>query len=226
MKKRITYLLLLVSLIITAQSSRKDFVGSWQSQDDITNYFVFSKEQSIRVSISAKYGITDLYFTYGFCDELKLKSINDLKDEGYYYFEVEPSNFQEKYKNKDGTYRGIQANIIQMEEDKNSFQIYDPMRPGQRGTYKRVNKLPEKLDSILKSKGIVIPITNKNEKLKIKISKSRIYTKPNVASKMFLVQGDEVSVLEEKSGWLHILYMTAKNKEIKGWIKKEDMAVE
>ena len=158
MKKTVTTILLTINLIVVAQviPSKKNLIGYWQSKDDTTNYFVFSKDQSIRMRISQEHGIVDLYFTYGFCDELKLKSINDLKGEGYYYFEVEEWNFDKENREKDGTYSGIQANVIQMEDDKNSFQIYDSARPGQRGTYKRIDQLPSKLARVLKSKNIVI----------------------------------------------------------------------
>ena len=225
MKKTVTTILLTINLIVLAQviPSKKNLIGYWQSQDDTTNYFVFSKDQSIRMRISQEHGIVDLYFTYGFCDELKLKSINDLKDEGYYYFEVEEWNFDKENREKDGTYSGIQANVIQMEDDKNSFQIYDSARPGQRGTYKRIDQLPSKLARVLKSKNIVIntPTQSSKPKFLIKSTKSIIYKTPNIPTKMYLIRGNEVEVLEQKGNWLRIRYYGKKT--IEGWVKKEDV---
>ena len=223
MRKILVSILLSISSILIAQSSKKDLIGYWQSQDDTTNYFVFSKEQSIRFSISAKYGVTDLYYTYGFSDELKLKNINDLKDAGIFYYEVNEDDFQEKYKEKDGTYSGIQANVIQMDEDKKGFQIYDPLRPGQRGTYKRIKQLPLKLENILKSKNIIIDSIIKENKAKyiVKVTKSIIYCTPNKPTKMYLLKGDVVEILQEKDDWLQIRYYGKKT--IEGWIKKSDV---
>lgn len=58
----------------------------------------------------------------------------------------------------------------------------------------------------------------------IKIAKSIIYKTPNNPTKMYLLKGNEVEVLEQKDNWLRIRYYG--NKTIEGWIKKEDVAVE
>lgn len=216
-------ILLTINLISVAQSSKKDIVGYWQNTDDSKIYYAFSHNTAINISIYDDGEIVDSYHKYGFFDELRLKSINDLKDEGYYYFEVEEWNFDKENREKDGTYSGIQANVIQMEDDKNSFQIYDSARPGQRGTYKRIDQLPSKLARVLKSKNIVIntPTQSSKPKFLIKSTKSIIYKTPNIPTKMYLIRGNEVEVLEQKGNWLRIRYYGKKT--IEGWVKKEDV---
>jgi len=223
MRKKIVSILLLISSIIVAQSSRNNLIGYWQNQDEKTIYYVFSQNKVVDISIYKDGQIVDSYYTYGFSDELKLKNINDLKDAGMFYYEVNEDDFQEKYKEKDGTYSGIQANVIQMDEDKNRFQIYDPLRPGQRGIYKRIKQLPSKLEAVLKSKNIIINSTIKEDKAKylVKVTKSIIYSTPNKPTKMYLLKGDVVEILQEKDDWLQIRYYGKKT--IEGWIKKSDV---
>ena len=55
----------------------------------------------------------------------------------------------------------------------------------------------------------------------IRISKTIINSTPNISTKMYLVKGDEVEILEEKDNWLKIRYYG--NKTIEGWIKKSDV---
>jgi hypothetical protein len=51
-------------------------------------------------------------------------------------------------------------------------------------------------------------------------SKSAIYSKPGTSTRMYLVKGDVVTVLEEQGAWLKIEY--AGKKLVSGWIKKSD----
>jgi hypothetical protein len=51
-------------------------------------------------------------------------------------------------------------------------------------------------------------------------SKSTIYSEPDKPTKMYLVKGDVVTVLEEKEGWIKMEYEG--KKLITGWIKKKD----
>lgn len=55
----------------------------------------------------------------------------------------------------------------------------------------------------------------------IKVSKSIIYDSPNSPTKMYLIKGDEVEILEEKEEWLNVRYYG--KKIIEGWIKKSDI---
>jgi hypothetical protein len=51
-------------------------------------------------------------------------------------------------------------------------------------------------------------------------SKSIIYSEPDKPTRMYLIKGDVVTVLEEKEGWLKMEYEG--KKLITGWIKKKD----
>ena len=55
----------------------------------------------------------------------------------------------------------------------------------------------------------------------ITTSKVSIYTAPSILSKIYLLKGDLVEVLETKDVWIKIRYYG--NKTIEGWIKKSDV---
>lgn len=52
------------------------------------------------------------------------------------------------------------------------------------------------------------------------IDKAKIYSSMSVANstKMYLIKGDKVKPEEVSAGWVSILYVTAKGKEIRGWV--------
>ncbi|QDF28506.1 SH3 domain-containing protein [Halarcobacter anaerophilus] len=52
-------------------------------------------------------------------------------------------------------------------------------------------------------------------------TKQPLYKKPNIKTKMYLIKGDKVEVLEEKDDWLYILYHG--KKDIKAWIPKNSV---
>ncbi len=49
-------------------------------------------------------------------------------------------------------------------------------------------------------------------------TKQTLYQSPAIKTKMYLIKGDQVEVLEEKDDWLYILYRG--KKDIKAWIPK------
>jgi hypothetical protein len=51
--------------------------------------------------------------------------------------------------------------------------------------------------------------------------KCTIYQSPNVATKMYLIKGDLVSILEQKGDWVKIEYQGKKT--VQGWLKKGDI---
>jgi hypothetical protein len=53
------------------------------------------------------------------------------------------------------------------------------------------------------------------------LSKIPIYKIPNQKTKMYLIKGDEVMVLQEKEEWLEIVY--SGKKRVEGWVKKSDL---
>jgi hypothetical protein len=69
-------------------------------------------------------------------------------------------------------------------------------------------KLADKKCSDIKNYRIIIP-------------KSVIHTIPKLLTKMYLLKGDKVEVLEEKGEWLKVRYYG--KKIIEGWIKKSDV---
>jgi uncharacterized protein YegJ (DUF2314 family) len=60
--------------------------------------------------------------------------------------------------------------------------------------------------------------TNKYTIKQIRLDKQFLYETPAIKTKMYLVKGDEVEILEEKDDWLYILYKG--KKDIKAWIPK------
>ena len=54
----------------------------------------------------------------------------------------------------------------------------------------------------------------------VQVNKSTIFSKPEVATKMYLIKGDIATVLEEKGDWLKIEFLG--KRLVTGWIKKED----
>ena len=56
---------------------------------------------------------------------------------------------------------------------------------------------------------------------KISFEKIKIFLTPDFDSKMYLLKGDEVEILQEKDDWLQIRYYGKKT--IEGWIKKSDV---
>jgi hypothetical protein len=60
-----------------------------------------------------------------------------------------------------------------------------------------------------------------NAQQQIQPTKQPLYKSPTIDSKtkMYLIKGDKVEILEEKDNWLHIFYKG--KKEIKAWIPKD-----
>jgi hypothetical protein len=54
--------------------------------------------------------------------------------------------------------------------------------------------------------------------LTIQTLKQPLYSEPQIKTKMYLIKGDKVEILEEKDDWLYILYKG--KKDIKAWIPK------
>ncbi|QFR50374.1 hypothetical protein FJR48_11810 [Sulfurimonas lithotrophica] len=73
-------------------------------------------------------------------------------------------------------------------------------------------------DENVYNKYIMKTLKNTNNLKTIQPKKQPLYKSPNVKTKMYLIKGDNVEVLEEKNDWLNILYHG--NKDIKAWIPK------
>ncbi len=57
-----------------------------------------------------------------------------------------------------------------------------------------------------------------NKYKSIQSQKQPLYKTPPIKTKMYLIKGDKVEILEKKDDWLHILYKG--KKDIKAWIPK------
>ena len=250
LKIKTIIIVLLITNSITAQdtdvpSKLKDFEGIWQFIPplerknefdfiafDLFNHFkrltiYFEKEDNSTHSIGPK--------IIGFFPvNKKITKLSDLQDIGQrmwfyepnpkapndsikYYREASPSCF--------ASYNGL------------GTDNFDPPAKGQPNyflfnfngrEYERHEQLTHLPNFI-----VVALLRNKKELQKvelflnkkyaqIKTAKSFIYTSPNVVSKMFLLKGDPLEVLEEKDDWLKIRYY-AKTKTIDGWIMRSDV---
>lgn len=60
--------------------------------------------------------------------------------------------------------------------------------------------------------------------ISVKVSKAIIYSSPNKPTKMYLVEGDKLEILEERTNWTKFSFYNEKNKKtIEGWIKRSDV---
>ncbi len=97
---------------------------------------------------------------------------------------------------------------------------------GKIAEFSRLSRLPIESISLLNARGKKDKRNYLSEFLKISLkgikpSKSLINSIPNKPTKMYLIKGDEVEILEEKGEWLKIRYYGKKT--IEGWIKKSDV---
>lgn len=90
---------------------------------------------------------------------------------------------------------------------------------GKKNTYKKFSKKWSIDDGLLKPEKDVLH----SLELKICLDKQPLYKSPCEASKtkMYLVKGDNVELVEEKDGWLHIIYHG--KKDIDAWIPKDSV---
>jgi hypothetical protein len=107
-----------------------------------------------------------------------------------------------------------------------SYQFYDKLSFNQYGygwtpgqpqigyIYKVATNVPKLVSQeVLKIKS--------QKYLEITIPKIFINASPNKPTKIYLIKGDQVEILEEKNGWLRIRYYG--KKLVDGWIKKSDL---
>ncbi len=60
--------------------------------------------------------------------------------------------------------------------------------------------------------------------ISVKVLKAIIYSSPNKPTKMYLVEGDNLEVLEERINWIKFSFYNEKSKKtIEGWIKRSDI---
>jgi hypothetical protein len=192
----------------------------WQNDTEQYIYLYYSQKKSYEItdyirSKHPQYGIEVSNYFYGFYDDCDLPNIDSLKHSGDYYFEVVPFYF--KYEEKRKVYvENACAQISIFTEKQDTFMnIYYDSRQ-QYATYKKLDTLPQDIQKYLVEKGIHVGSPHKE----IAADKSIIYAEPDKPTRMYLIKGDIVTVLEEKDGWIKMEYEG--KKMITGWIKKKD----
>ena len=120
---------------------------------------------------------------------------------------------------KDELFRDYNSTLYEFfKEDKNQFLMWAPGESGRQWTFTRVLKPSKKVLDFYKK---IAP----ERFAKINSAHTTINKPPFTPTKMYLIKGDEVEVLEkiEVKGvlWLNIRYYG--NKTIEGWIKKSDV---
>jgi hypothetical protein len=154
---------------------------------------------------------TRFYGFYGDCD---LPSIDSLKDNGLYYFDVIPLYFEVEDDRKVYVESACREISFFTEKQDTFMNLYSSSRQ-QYVTYKKLDSLPPKLQRYLMSKGYYLGSPHKE----ILSEKTGIYSSPGIPTRMYLIKGDVVTVLEEKNGWLRIEYEG--KRVVTGWIKKQ-----
>jgi hypothetical protein len=198
------------------QNIQEPSIFTYYSGKFIHTLWIYKDIQTKGIGITASY--------YGFYNSCDLPSLDSLKQSGTYYFEVNSTDFdKEKTKLKIPYNSCGELHIFTVGKDTMMNIYYSNSQ--QYVTYKKIKTLPEKVTIYLKSKGIQIPVSIKKH---IKSSKAIIYSQPDIPTKMYLIKGDVVEILEEKGDWLRINYYPEKDgketgKTIEGWIRKTDM---
>jgi hypothetical protein len=162
-----------------------------------------------------EFGIEVSDYFYGFYNDCDLPSIDSLKRSGDYYFEVTPLEFEDENKRKIYVENACGQVSFFTEKQDTFMNIYYSSRQ-QYVTYKKLDSLPQNVQKHLAENGIYVGFPRRE----ISSDKTTIYAAPNISTRMYLIKGDVVTVLEEKDGWLRVEYEG--RKLVRGWIKRED----
>lgn len=247
MKYIITIILISITrLNVDSQDGINNFQGVWQFISPAAGYdstwLIFYNNKSLDITYWNRSKKASIYGTpfsyYGFWDtsyyggKTKPKHISDLKSQGRYILFYDDLIYDLSKYNKIGydslgnlyqPTRGCDWDFI---DDGNGLEFNFGPEPA---VYKRVEKVPDYVLLSLKQnkehwKKYLDFIEHKE--VVIKTEKSRIFSTPNQLTKMYLVKGDELEVVEEKEQWLRIRYYgngATSRKIIEGWIKKTDV---
>jgi hypothetical protein len=227
MKEKLIIILLLnilCSLIVLGQvSPQKEIEGFWiqhpgnsaKTNTDETIYMYYSKQFATMVWFYQDAEIDHYTRNYGFYDDCDLPAMDSLKRNGNYYFEVTPFDFEREDKRKVYVESACGQVSFFTEKQDTFMNIYYSSRQ-QYVTYKKLDALPQNIQNYLLKKGVHVGSPHKE----ISSAKAPIYSEPEKPTKMYLIKGDVVTVLEEKNGWLKVEYEG--KKLVTGWIKKGD----
>ncbi|MDR1225474.1 MAG: hypothetical protein LBK47_01065 [Prevotellaceae bacterium] len=228
MKKTITILGLVLGVAwntLFAQTKQEQFQGIWRNVPHIE-----TQEQLFKI-INGINGLAishlnednlDFYLNEnieGFVDtnSFDVITLDSLHTNGKYYLFISKKNV------KNGRINRIECVIgsdLYFEDDNLIIE------GGRLSEYTHLERLPSLTLRLLYKRGKKDNRNYLKEYLNIDVtevvsSKSPIYAEPDKPTKMYLIKGDIVTVLEEKDGWLRIEYEG--KKMITGWIKKEDI---
>lgn len=219
-KKRFIWLVAIIIFSITgvkSQESTSDLNGIWNNRQDSTLFYLFKDGEYLWICFNNEEGI-----------------IKDGFENGRYGFYS--TNFDYKRFKKSGiglSNISIESDSLAIVNSKGSFLGYE-FETGDRIInlynyntffFQKLFVLPQKainqLRLIAKQKHIEI------EKFLYSIEtigkdKAKIYSVPDVATKMYLVKGDKVKIIEQKNGWLKFEYRGTRI--IKGWVKIGDLS--
>ena len=70
-----------------------------------------------------------------------------------------------------------------------------------------------------------LPVESLHINPKIIVKKSKIYTSPDVLTKMYLIKNDRIEIIEIVNDWVKMKYITAKGREIIGWLKRNEVSI-
>ena len=242
-----TILIYFIKLNVYSQDSINNLQGVWKHVPPTAGYdstwllFINNKSLDIFFWIDSKKVSIPLntpFSYYGFWDtsyyggENQPKHITELKPNGKFIFFyddlIHDLSEDDKigYDSLGNLYRPTRKCDWGFTDDGNGIEFNFGPEPD---VYKRVEKVPDYVLLSLKQnkehwKKYLDFIEHKE--LIIRVEKSRIFSTPDQLTKMYLIKGDEVEVVEEKEQWLRIRYYgngATSRKIIEGWIKKTDV---
>lgn len=227
--------LLLMSIFLINQIQAQDKIqsklsliqGIWENimNNDNEKSFVITK------------GMNSLNFTYmddlkkldfplgetikGFQDRISgSDSINvkSLKEDGKYYTVI----FKEDIRNKGWVHSSDFITPEDFECDGQNMSI----NGGQLVEYAKIDRLPNLALKMLLGRGKLDKRNYLKEYLgvdvrEVKVAKSIINSNPGILTKMYLLKGDVLTILEEKGDWIKIEFEG--KKLVQGWVKKLDV---
>jgi hypothetical protein len=219
--RKIIFISIFSCLHAVGFSQKNNLLGVWQETIQDTNsyclitnsifYFIYDTEDFDKDDVWEEY--------YGFIDnrDIDSLSISQFRDSGRYFVLADTDLDKEtKY---DKSYFLIYG--TDMQSKYNDFGVMELEGP-KFFMYGKIGKLNKRLEKNLKEKSPEVfteylSVTSRKE---IIAAKSIIYSEPDTPTKMYLIKGDVVTVLEEKEGWLKIEYEG--KKLITGWIRKSN----
>jgi hypothetical protein len=241
-KLLVTFYVLLISHICFSQKENQQIMGIWRfvppNEGHDSSWVIFKENKSLDIfywieTKKTSIPINEPFTYYGFWDtsyyggENKPKHISELKPIGRFIFFYDDLIHDLSQENKIG-YDSL-GNLYQPTRicdwgfinDGDGIEFNFGPQPD---TYKRVDKIPDYVMLNLKKNNEhwqkYLKFTEHKES-KIKEIKTKIHLAPRKPTKMYLIKGDEVEIIEEKDEWLKIRYYG--KKVIEGWIKKSDV---